>query len=52
MTKELDEFKLKYLHLLEENQRLTRSVADLDDKLRETNFQRQQLQKKQLISKN
>ncbi|MBL7769157.1 MAG: hypothetical protein JNK20_09285 [Flavipsychrobacter sp.] len=46
VTKELDEFKLKYLHLLEENQRLTRSVADLDDKLRETNFQRQQLQKK------
>lgn len=46
VTKELDEFKLKYLHLLEENQRLTRSVADLEDKLRETNFQRQQLQKK------
>ncbi|GAB2672073.1 hypothetical protein GCM10027036_26840 [Flavihumibacter cheonanensis] len=46
VTKELDEFKLKYLHLLEENQRLTRSVADLEDKNREANFQRQQLQKK------
>lgn len=46
VTKELDEFKLKYLHLLEENQRLTRSSAELEDRLRETNFQRQQLQKK------
>jgi len=46
VTKELDEFKVKYLHLLEENQRLTRSLADVEDKLRETNFQRQQLQKK------
>jgi chromosome segregation ATPase len=46
VTKELDEFKLKYLHLLEENQRLTRSLAEVEDKFRETNFQRQQLQKK------
>lgn len=46
VTKELDEFKLKYLHLLEDNQRLTRSSAELEDRLRETNFQRQQLQKK------
>lgn len=46
VTKELDEFKLKYLHLLEENQRLTRSLAEIEDKFRETNFQKQQLQKK------
>lgn len=46
VTKEMDEFKIKYLHLMEENQRLTRSLAEVEDKLRETNFQRQQLQKK------
>lgn len=46
VTKELDEFKLKYLHLLEENQRITRTLAEVEDKYRETNFQRQQLQKK------
>ena len=46
VTKELDEYKLKYLHLLEDNQRVTRSLADVEDKLRESNFQRQQLLKK------
>lgn len=46
VTKELDELKLKYLNLLEENQRSTRTLADVEDKLREANFQRMQLQKK------
>jgi DNA repair exonuclease SbcCD ATPase subunit len=46
VTKELDEFKLKYLSLLEDNQRTTRMLAELEDKHRESNFQRMQLQKK------
>lgn len=46
ITKELDELKIKYLNLLEESQRTTRTLADVEDKLRESNFQRQQLQKK------
>jgi Tfp pilus assembly protein PilO len=32
--------------MMEENQRLTRLLADAEDKLREANFQRQQLMKK------
>jgi Tfp pilus assembly protein PilO len=32
--------------MLEENQRLSRVLADAEDKLRESNFQRQQLLKK------
>ncbi len=32
--------------LWDENQRLTRILSDTEDKLREANFQRQQLQKK------
>lgn len=46
LTKEFDELKMKYLSMLEENQRLTRLLADAEDKLRESNFQRQQLNKK------
>ncbi|ULQ55275.1 hypothetical protein KJS94_11545 [Flavihumibacter rivuli] len=46
VTKEFDELKIKYLSLLEENQRSTRTLADVEDKLREANFQRMQLQKK------
>jgi DNA repair exonuclease SbcCD ATPase subunit len=46
LTKDFDELKLKYLSMMEENQRLTRLLADAEDKLRESNFQRQQLMKK------
>lgn len=46
LTKDFDELKLKYLNMMEENQRLTRLLADAEDKLRESNFQRQQLMKK------
>lgn len=46
LTKDFDELKLKYLSMMEENQRLTRLLADAEDKLRESNFQRQQLLKK------
>ena len=46
LTKDFDEQKLKYLSMMEENQRLTRLLADAEDKLRESNFQRQQLMKK------
>jgi len=46
LTRDFDELKLKHLSLLEENQRLSRLLNDTEDKLRESNFQRQQLQKK------
>lgn len=46
LIREFDEYKLKHLDLLEENQRLSRLLADTEEKLRESNFQRQQLQKK------
>lgn len=46
LTKDFDEQKLRYLSMMEENQRLTRLLADAEDKLREANFQRQQLMKK------
>lgn len=46
VTKELDEFKIKYLSALDENQRNARNLADLEDKHREANFQRTQLAKK------
>ena len=38
--------KLRYLSLREENQRLTRIIADTEEKLKESNFQRQQYQKR------
>jgi len=46
INKELDETKNKQLSLWDENQRLNRILGDTEDKLRESNFQRQQLQKK------
>lgn len=46
LTKNSDELRMKQINLLEENQRLTRLVADVEDKLRESNFQRHQLAKK------
>lgn len=46
LTKEFDELKLKKLSIIEENHRLSRILADTEDKLRESNFQRQQLLKK------
>ena len=46
LTKEFDELKLRQISLMEENQRLSRTLSDTEDKLRESNFQRQQLLKK------
>ncbi|MEP7258579.1 MAG: hypothetical protein ABI687_09325 [Flavitalea sp.] len=46
LTKECDEIKLRNLSLLEDNQLLARSLADAEEKLRESSFQRQQLSKK------
>ena len=46
LTKEFDEIKGKQLSMLEENQRLSRLLSDAEDKLRESNFVRQQLSKK------
>jgi len=46
LTKEFDEAKTRQISLWDENQRLSRILADTEDKLREANFQRQQLQKK------
>lgn len=46
LTKECDEIKMKQLAMLEENQRLSRLLADTEDKLRESNFQRQQYLRK------
>jgi hypothetical protein len=46
ITREYDEAKMKQVNMLEEHQRLARLLADTEDKLRESNFQRQQLLKK------
>lgn len=46
LSKDFDDIKEKYHSLLEENQRVSRLIADTEDKLRESNFQRQQLLKK------
>ena len=46
LTKEFDEIKGRQMAMLEENQRLSRLLADNEDKLRESNFIRQQLTKK------
>ena len=46
LTKDFDDIKSKHSSLWEENQRLSRILSDTEDKLREANFQRQQLQKK------
>ena len=46
LTKEFDELKLRQISLMDENQRLSRTLSDTEDKLRESNFQRQQLSKR------
>jgi chromosome segregation ATPase len=46
ITKEYDELKLKHLTLMEENQRMLRKLADTEEKLRDSNFQKLQLAKK------
>jgi hypothetical protein len=46
LTKEFDELRGRQTGLWDENQRLSRILSDTEDKLREANFQRQQLQKK------
>jgi chromosome segregation ATPase len=46
LGKEHDEMKLRHISLREENQRLTRILADTEEKLKESNFQRQQFQKR------
>jgi chromosome segregation ATPase len=46
LTKEYDELKIKHLTLMDDTQRLTRALADTDEKLRDANFQKQQLSKK------
>jgi hypothetical protein len=46
LTKEFDEVRMRQVSLWDENQRLSRILSDTEDKLREANFQRQQLQKK------
>jgi uncharacterized protein YneF (UPF0154 family) len=46
LAREFDEAKQKHMSLLEENQRMSRLLTDTEEKLRESNFQRQQLQKK------
>jgi DNA repair exonuclease SbcCD ATPase subunit len=46
ISKDLDELKSRQASLWEENQRLNRILSDTEDKLKEANFQRQQLQKK------
>jgi len=49
LTKDFDEVKAKQVALWDENQRLSRILSDTEDKLREANFQRQQLQKKSIF---
>jgi myosin heavy subunit len=46
LGREHDEMKLRYASLREEHQRLTRIMADTEEKLKESNFQRQQFQKR------
>ncbi len=52
INREFDEVKGKQMALFEENQRLSRILADTEDKLKEANFQRQQYHKKMLFLKN
>lgn len=46
LAREYDDAKSKQFKLMEENQRLVRLLADTEDRLKEAQFQRQQLQKK------
>ncbi|HVY75947.1 MAG TPA: hypothetical protein VG890_14020 [Puia sp.] len=49
ISREYDDVKAKQMAMFDENQRLSRILADTEDKLREANFQRQQYQKKVLF---
>jgi chromosome segregation ATPase len=49
LSREFDEVKGKQISLFDENQRLSRILADTEDKLKEATFQRQQYQKKMLF---
>jgi len=49
LSREFDEVKGKQMALFDENQRLSRILADTEDKLKEANFQRQQYHKKMLF---
>ncbi len=49
LMREYDEVKGKQMSLFEENQRMSRILADTEDKLKESNFQRQQYHKKMLF---
>jgi chromosome segregation ATPase len=49
LTKEYDELKIKHLTLMDDTQRITRALADAEEKLRDANFQKQQLTKKVLF---
>jgi len=49
ISREYDDVKGKQMALFDENQRLSRILADTEDKLKESNFQRQQYQKKALF---
>lgn len=49
LSRDYDEVKGKQIALFEENQRLSRILADTEDKLKEANFQRQQYHKKMLF---
>jgi hypothetical protein len=49
ISREYDEVKGKQMALFEENQRLSRILADTEDKLKEANFQRQLYHKKMLF---
>lgn len=46
LTKEYDELKIKHVTLMDETQRLNRLLADNEERLRDANFQKQQLSKK------
>ncbi|MFT3826534.1 MAG: hypothetical protein QM731_21615 [Chitinophagaceae bacterium] len=46
LVKDYDELKQRNIGMVEESQRLSRVLTDTEDKLRESNFQRQQLLKK------
>lgn len=46
MTRDFEEQKLKYQAAVEENRRLRQEMTETEDKLKESDFQRQQLQKR------
>lgn len=49
LTKEYDELKIRHITLMDDTQRITRALADSEEKLRDANFQKQQLSKKVLF---